>query len=319
MALSHLVNTFGVDLLHRYGERVHKLAINAGLTCPNRDGSKGWGGCSFCNNASFNPTARRPPSVGEQLDAGRRVLLKRTGARRFIAYFQAYTNTYADVAHLAGLYRAALERDDVVGLSVGTRPDCVPDAVLDLLARLRDQGHEVWLELGLQSASDATLRRVDRGHGFDDYRRAVRAAHRRGLSLCTHLIIGLPGEGRDESLTSLDRVLELGTHGLKLHPLHVVRSTRLAHQWRRGDYRPLSLTEYIDIAADLIEQTPREVIYHRLTGTASPDILLAPAWCAKKWIVLNGIEQELRRRRTAQGWCVAGEPVALARAAGGLA
>jgi radical SAM protein (TIGR01212 family) len=301
MALSDRVNTFGTDLKRRYGERVHKVAINAGLSCPNRDGTKGRGGCTFCNNASFNPNARQPPPVAEQLAAGRAVIVKRTGARRYLAYFQAYTNTYGDLDLLAGLYRQALCEPDVVGLSVGTRPDCCPPAVLDLLAALRDQGHEVWLELGLQSAFDATLARVNRGHGFAEYRQALVGARARGLPVCTHLIVGLPGEGRREAIASLDRVLDLGTDGLKLHPLHVVKGTQLANDWRRGAYAPLSMPGYIAIAADLIERTPPGVVYHRLTGTAAADILLAPAWCAKKWVVLNGIEAELRRRRSAQG------------------
>jgi len=307
MALSELVNTFGTDLLRRYGRRVHKLAIHAGLSCPNRDGSKGRGGCSFCNNVSFSPAARaggaaepRIP-ITEQIAAGRRVVQKRTGAVRFLAYFQAYTNTYADVERLAGLYREALAEPDVIGLSVGTRPDCVPDAVLDLLAGFRAEGYEVWLELGLQSAADGTLARVNRGHGFADYRRAVRAARLRGLPVCTHLIVGLPGEGRDSALASLDRVLELGVDGLKLHPLHVVKQTMLARDWRDGRYRPLAMDEYIDIAADLIERTPADIVYHRVTGTATRDILLAPDWCSKKWAVLNGIENELLRRGSRQG------------------
>ena len=301
MALSDYLNTFGQDLLRRYGERVHKLAINAGFTCPNRDGSKGRGGCTFCNNVSFSPNARRPPDIAEQIEAGRRVIRKRTGARRYIPYFQAYTNTYADVAHLSSLYTQALQEPDVVGLSVGTRPDCVPEPVLDLMAGYREQGFEVWLELGLQSADDATLARVNRGHGFTEYRQAVRAAHQRGLPVCTHLIVGLPGEGRDEALATLDKVLELGTEGLKLHPLHVVKGTQLANQWRHGEYQPLELAEYISIAADLIERTPPQVCFHRVTGTAQASILLAPAWCAKKWLVLNGIEAELARRRSFQG------------------
>ncbi len=301
MPLSDLVNTFGQDLLRRHGRRVHKLAIHAGFSCPNRDGAKGHGGCSFCNNVSFSPHAQALPDVAEQIEAGRRVVRKRTGAERFFAYFQAYTNTYGDVERLGALYRAALAEPDVIGISVGTRPDCVPDAVLDLLSELRDAGHEVWLELGLQSAFDATLARVNRGHGFADYRRAVRAARGRGLSVCTHLIVGLPGEGGDAALASLDRVLELGTDGLKLHPLHVVRHTLLANEWRAGGYRPLAMSEYIGIACDLIERTPAEISFHRVTGTAGRDILLAPDWCAKKWAVLNGIEAELRRRGTRQG------------------
>ncbi len=301
MPLSDYVNTFGQDLLHRYGERVHKLAINAGLTCPNRDGSKGRGGCTFCNNASFNPSSHRPPTIAEQIEAGRQVVVKRTGARRYIAYFQAYTNTYADVAYLSDLYRQALAEPDVVGLSVGTRPDCVPDQVLALMAGYRDQGHEVWLELGLQSAFDATLARVNRGHGFAEYRAALQAAHRYGIPVCTHLIVGLPGEGGDEAMASLEQVLALGVEGLKLHPLHVVKGTRLANQWRQGEYQPMTLDEYISIAADLIERTPPDVRYHRVTGTASADILLAPNWCAKKWQVINGIENELVRRGSRQG------------------
>jgi len=301
MALSDFVNTFGTDLKRRYGERVHKIAINAGLSCPNRDGTKGRGGCTFCNNASFSPSAPHPPPVADQLEAGRRVILRRTGAKRYLAYFQAYTNTYGDPRRLEDLYRQALAQPDVVGLSVGTRPDCCPPAVLDLLASLRDQGYEVWLELGLQSACDATLARVNRGHGFADYRAAALGARARGLPICTHLIVGLPGEGRRQALWSLERVLDLGTDGLKLHPLHVVKQTKLAFDWRRGEYNPLSMGEYISVAADLIERTPVWVVYHRLTGTAATAILLAPEWCSRKWIVLNGIEAELRRRGTAQG------------------
>jgi radical SAM protein (TIGR01212 family) len=301
MPLSDLVNTFGQDLLRRHGRRVHKLAIHAGFSCPNRDGAKGHGGCSFCNNVSFSPNARALPDVAAQIEAGRRVVRKRTGAERYLAYFQAYTNTYGDVERLGTLYRAALAEPDVIGLSVGTRPDCVPDAVLDLLCALRDEGNEVWLELGLQSAFDDTLARVNRGHGFQDYRRAVLAARQRGLPVCTHLIAGLPGEGRMAALGSLERVLALGTDGFKLHPLHVVRHTLLAKSWRDGAYSPLPMDTYIGIACDLIERTPADILYHRVTGTATRDILLAPDWCAKKWAVLNGIETELRRRGTAQG------------------
>jgi len=299
--LPSLVRTLGRDLRERHGVRVHKIAIDAGFTCPNRDGSRGTGGCTFCNNSSFSPNGRQPRPLDEQIAAGRAVIRRRTGARRYLAYFQAYTNTYADVAALRALYDAALAEPDVVGLSVGTRPDCVPAAVLDLLAGYRDAGHEVWLELGLQSADDATLARVNRGHGFAEYRQAAVAARRHGLRLCTHLMIGLPGEHPKASLATLARVLDVGTDGLKLHPLHVVKGTALANDWRRGDYRPLGFGDYIETAADLIERTPPEIVYHRLTGTASADILLAPAWCALKWRVLNGIAAELIRRGTCQG------------------
>ncbi|MEN8213468.1 MAG: TIGR01212 family radical SAM protein [Pseudomonadota bacterium] len=301
MALSDVVNTFGQDLLCRYGERVHKLAINAGFTCPNRDGSKGRGGCTFCNNVSFNPAARKAPDVASQIEAGRQVLARRTGARRFLAYFQAYTNTYADIDYLAKLYQQALDEPDVVGLSVGTRPDCVPDRVLDLLEDIQSRGYEVWLELGLQSASERSLQLVNRGHGFAEYRHTLRAARLRGIPVCTHLIVGMPGEGREQALWSLEQVLTLGVDGLKLHPLHVVKGTRLANQWRQGDYQPLSMSEYIQTAADMIERTPPEVLFHRITGTASTKILLNPMWCSKKWAVLNAVESELVRRGSRQG------------------
>jgi radical SAM protein (TIGR01212 family) len=311
-ALSQRVNTFGQQLLARYGERVHKLAVHAGFTCPNRDGTKGRGGCTFCNNVSFSPNARREPDVAEQIAAGSAVIAKRTRARRFLAYFQAYTNTYDAVDVLRARYDQALACPGVVGLSIGTRPDCVPEGVLDMLADYRDRGHLIWLELGLQSAHDRTLERVNRGHGFAEYRDAVRAAHRRGLPVCTHLIAGLPGEGPGQVMDSLERVLALGAEGLKLHPLHVVRHTRLALDWQRGAYRPLTMEDYLALAADLIERTPAGVTYHRLTGTASPDLLLAPVWCSRKWAVLNGIHDELARRGSFQGTRAGGHAVAAA-------
>ena len=284
-------------MLHRYGERIHKIAIDADFTCPNRDGSKGRGGCTFCNNVSFSPNGRKPPPLTEQIAAGRRVIRKRTGARKYLAYFQAYTNTYADVDQLRQLYDQALAEKDVIGLAVGTRPDCVPEPVLDLLADYQQKGHEIWLELGLQSAFDNSLRRVNRGHGFAEYKTALLNARDRELQVCTHLIIGLPGESRKHCEITLKRVLELGVDGLKLHPLHVVKGTQLANEWRRGEYRPLSLDEYVDTATHLIQHTPSDVVFHRVTGTASRNILLAPEWCSRKWLVLNRITDALHRQQ----------------------
>ncbi|WP_457666503.1 TIGR01212 family radical SAM protein [Thiolapillus sp.] len=311
VVLSDRVNTFGQDLLRRYGERVHKLAINAGFTCPNRDGTKGRGGCTFCNNVSFSPNARSEPDVSEQLASGRKILAKRTGARKFLAYFQAYTNTYADVDDLDRMYRQALSAPDVVGLSVGTRPDCVPPAVLDLLASYQAEGYEVWLELGLQSAFDPTLEKVNRGHDFAEYRQAAAAAHARGLPVCTHLIVGLPGESATDSLLSLDRVLDLGVEGLKIHPLHVVKGTMLANQWRRGEYQPLGFDNYVDTVVQMVARTPAEVVYHRLTGTAPENILLAPQWCNWKWRVLNAITRRLVESGLEQGALAASLPAAV--------
>lgn len=299
--LADYVHTFGQDVKTRYHERIHKIAIDAAFTCPNRDGTKGHGGCSFCNNASFSPNGLQPAPVAVQLESGRRVIRKRTGARRYIAYFQAYTNTYADTDKLRSVYDEALEQPDVAGLSVGTRPDCVPDKVLRLLADYRNRGYEVWLELGLQSSFDTTLARVNRGHDFADYCKAVHAAHRYKLKVCTHLMAGLPGEDKSHVITTLHRVLDHGVAGLKIHPLHVVKGTRLANEWRRGEYTPLTFNEYIDMTCDVIEMTPPHVVFHRLTGTAAPHLLLAPLWCAKKWQVLNAIRDELKRRGARQG------------------
>ncbi|PIV24493.1 MAG: TIGR01212 family radical SAM protein [Hydrogenophilales bacterium CG03_land_8_20_14_0_80_62_28] len=304
MPLSDVVHTFGQWLLARYGQRVHKIALDAGFTCPNRDGSKGVGGCTFCNNASFSPGARLHKSLDEQMQSGKKGVGRCTGAEKYLAYFQAYTNTYADVEELRKLYDQALAYPGVIGLAVGTRPDCVPPAVLDLLEGYRDRGHEVWLELGLQSAFDESLARVNRGHGFAEYVTTCRAARQRGLPVCTHLILGLPGETAWHGRETLNRVLDVGTDGLKLHPLHVVKHTLLAHQWRLGEYSPMAMDDYIRLAADLIERTPECITYHRVTGTAPADVLLAPAWCQQKWAVLNGIENELKRRKTRQGSCV---------------
>ncbi len=298
MQLSDYVNTFGQNMLNKYGERIHKISINANLSCPNRDGTKGTGGCTFCNNASFNPDARKPSSISQQIAAGRKVIRKRTGAKKYLAYFQAYTNTYADIEQLKSLYDLALSESDVIGLSIGTRPDCVPAPVLDLLADYQNKGVEIWLELGLQSAFNNTLKKVNRGHGYSEYSHAVQQAHARQLKVCTHLILGLPGENTRHYKTSLSRVLDEGVEGLKLHPLHIVKGTQLAREWRRGEYSPLSLEEYVMAAVDLIEMTPADIIFHRVTGTASNDILLAPQWCSKKWKVINMITQELHQRNT---------------------
>ncbi len=300
MALSDYINTFGQYTRRRLGERAHKLALNAAFTCPNRDGSRGYGGCSFCNNASFSPGDRRPPDVAEQIDAGRRVIRKRTGAKQYIAYFQAYTNTYADLETLRNCYDTALAEEDVIGLSIGTRPDCLPESVVALLAEYQAQGYDIWLELGLQSSFDETLQRVNRGHGFAEYVEAIELAHRYGLRVCTHLMLGLPGEDHGHALITLHRVLKYGVEGLKIHPLHVVKNTLLAAEWRRGDYHTMTRDEYIEQTCDLIERTPKDIVFHRLTGTASADLLLDPSWCEKKWTVLNGIEFELKRRRTRQ-------------------
>jgi uncharacterized protein len=280
---------------------VHKIAIDATFTCPNRDGSKGRGGCTFCNNASFSPNGLKPASISSQIDAGKTVIKKRTRALLYIAYFQAYTNTYGSIESLRSTYDQALAQENIVGLSVGTRPDCVSQSVLELLADYQQQGYEVWLELGLQSSFDKTLEHVNRGHDYKEYYDVVDAAHKQNLNICTHLMLGLPGEDKSHALITLNRVLSQGVAGLKIHPLHVVKGTRLANEWRRNEYIPLEFNDYIETVCEMIELTPVDVTYHRLTGTASDKILLAPSWCRKKWKVLNAIKTELEHRGTYQG------------------
>ncbi len=296
MYLDQAVLTFGRAMRDKYGFKVHKLAIDAQFTCPNRDGTKGIGGCTFCNNTSFSPNARKPPEVAEQIEAGRQVILKRTGATHYLAYFQAYTNTYADINYLKALYDNALSHLDVIGLSIGTRPDCVPDGVLKLLTQYQEQGYEIWLELGLQSSFDRTLDAVNRGHGFVEYQDAIQRAHQYGLQVCTHLIVGLPTETAQHSLTSMSRVLDTKPAGIKIHPLHIVKGTQIARQWKNGDYMALSMDEYVDTVVEMISMSPDDMIFHRLTGTASEDLLLAPDWCSKKWLVLNEITRRLESR-----------------------
>ncbi|MDX8412407.1 MAG: TIGR01212 family radical SAM protein [Mariprofundaceae bacterium] len=294
--------SFGDYLKRRFRHKTHKVTVNAGLNCPNRDGAKGRGGCSYCNNNSFNPNARqRLAGITEQIEAGKRVVARRTGAVQVLAYFQAYSNTYGELEELRGLYEQALACPGVVGLVIGTRPDCVSEEVLDMLAAYRRRGLEVWLEYGLQSAHDETLARINRGHGFDQYAWAVRATQRRGLPVCTHLILGLPGEDRDMMLDTLARVREVGTDGIKFHPLHVVRNTLMAYQWRQGEISLLSQCEYARLVCDMLERIPSTWAVHRLTGTASKDMLLAPDWCAHKWPVINTIHAEMKRRGSSQG------------------
>ncbi len=300
--MPRLIYSFGDYLKQRFVLRTQKVTVNAGLGCPNRDGSKGRGGCIYCNNKSFNPNApQRTPDIAAQIEEGRRAVYRRTGAVQVLAYFQAYSNTYAPLGRLRVLYEQALQCPGVVGLVIGTRPDCVSEEVLDLLASYRAHGHEVWLEYGLQSAHESTLARINRGHGFAEYQWAVNETRQRNLPVCTHLILGLPGEDRDMMLQTLAKVRETGADGIKFHPLHVVKNTLLAHQWRQGNVPLLSQAGYVSLVCDMLERIPPDWAVHRLTGTASADILLGPDWCAHKWSVLNDIHAGMRRRGSWQG------------------
>lgn len=303
MGLDDYVNTFGLHCKRRYGQRIKKLTIDAQFTCPNRDGTLGVGGCTFCNVASFSSEHGSELPIAVQLSAGKvraqsaKKTLASTAATtpaKYIAYFQAYTSTYDEYNVLKQKYDQALEDTDIVGLHIGTRPDCVPDEVLDLLVEYQQKGVEVWLELGLQTANDHTLKRINRGHQLDEYRQTVRKARARGINVCTHLILGLPGETSVDYFNSLQTVLGIGVDGLKLHPLHIVEGSVMAKQWRYHPMPLMSLEEYASEVAKLIRHTPIDIIYHRVTAYAKKPILLAPDWCAFRWDGIVAIVNELR-------------------------
>ncbi|MDT3610715.1 TIGR01212 family radical SAM protein [Cronobacter sakazakii] len=292
MQLQKLVNMFGGDLTRRYGQKVHKLSLHGGFSCPNRDGTLGRGGCTFCNVASFADETQQHLSIQQQL-AQQAARVDR--ARRYLAYFQAYTSTFAEVNVLRAMYQQAISQADIVGLCVGTRPDCVPESVLDLLAGYREQGYEVWLELGLQSAKDKTLHRINRGHDFACYQETTRRARARGLRVCTHLIVGLPGETRSDALLSLERVVETGVDGIKLHPLHIVEGSIMAKAWRAGRLSGIALDDYTVTAGEMIRHTPPEIIYHRISASARRPTLLAPLWCENRWTGMVEIDRYLNQ------------------------
>lgn len=291
MELHHLVNTFGQDLLRRYGQKVHKLTLHGGFSCPNRDGTLGRGGCTFCNVASFADENAQQLDLNQQL-AMRAQEIGR--AKRYLAYFQAYTSTYAEVEKLDAMYKQALKTADMVGLCVGTRPDCVPDEVLTLLQDYQAQGYEIWLELGLQTANDATLRRINRGHDFACYQKITKRARALGLKVCTHLIVGLPNEDKAQHIQTLEQVVATGVDGIKLHPLHIVAGSTMAKAWQAGKLTPITLEQYVDSATEMIVRTPAEVVYHRVSANARKPTLLAPDWCVGRWVVLMEIAKQLQ-------------------------
>ncbi len=290
MQLHELVNTLGQDLQRRYGEKVHKLTLHGGFSCPNRDGTLGRGGCTFCNVASFSDEETQHKSITEQLQ-DRAGEVKR--AKKYLAYFQAYTSTYAEVQTLKKMYQEALAVADIVGLCVGTRPDCVPDAVLELLYDYVQQGYEIWLELGLQTANAATLKRINRGHDFACYAQIAAKARKLGIKVCTHLILGLPGETEENYINTMNQVLATGTDGIKLHPLHIVEGSIMARSWRAGRLEALTLEEYVAVAAYLIRMTPPDIVYHRVSASARRPTLLSPLWCENRWLAMTEIGKVL--------------------------
>ncbi len=292
MQLHELVNTIGQDLQRRYGEKVHKLTLHGGFSCPNRDGTIGRGGCTFCNVASFADEQAQIKSIESQLkDRAGEV----SRAKKYLAYFQAYTSTYAEVQVLKSMYEQALQAADIVGLCVGTRPDCVPDAVLELLSEYVNQGYEIWLELGLQTANNQTLKRINRGHDFECYAEITQRARALGIKVCTHLIVGLPREQREDNVETMRRVLEVGTDGIKLHGLHIVEGSTMAKAWKAGKLQAPELEEYVSIASELIRMTPPHVVFHRVSSAARRPTLLAPLWCENRWLAMTEIGRALNQ------------------------
>jgi radical SAM protein (TIGR01212 family) len=290
---SYLGNTFG--------SRVAKLTIDAGFTCPNRDGSRSTGGCVYCDGRGSALRQAGPlPTVTEQLRLARE-RYRDSGAGKFIAYFQTFSNTYGPLEELRRLYDEALDfSPEIVGLSVGTRPDCVPDEVLDLLASYRSRCR-VWLEFGVQSLHGATLERLNRGHSLEELLDAVDRASTRGLDLVAHVILGLPGETPSMMRAKARRLASLPFSGLKIHLLLVLEGTALAERYRLGELRLPSLEEYAGWVSDFLELTPPQVSIQRLTADGYRDIFIAPEWAKNKLAVLNAIDRELKRRGSWQG------------------
>jgi radical SAM protein (TIGR01212 family) len=284
-----------------FGCRVQKITLDAGLTCPNRDGTLGTDGCIYCNSRGSGTGAHaRGLSITDQLTVGKKALARRYKAKKFIAYFQSYSNTYGPIDRLQSLYEEALHVEDIVGLFVGTRPDCIDTPVLDLLASYGSR-YLVWIEYGLQSANDNTLRLINRGHEVHHFIDAVQAAHRRTIKVCAHVILGLPGENRDNMLDSARLLNRLKIDGVKLHLLYVIRGTPLEKMLRRGDYVCLGRDEYVERVCDFLEHLAPQVVIQRLTGDPHPDELVAPRWSLHKSETLALIRQRMAERDTWQG------------------
>ena len=281
--------------------RVQKITIDAGLSCPNRDGTVSYGGCIYCNaRGSGTGALSRGLSITEQLVLGKKALAQRYKAAKFMAYFQSFSNTYAPIDMLRRLYDEALAVEDIVGLSIGTRPDCVDEPVLALLQDYA-QKYLVWLEYGLQSARDATLALINRGHDVQCFMDAVKATLNRQIKICAHVILGLPGETRNDMLHTAHTLASSGIDGLKLHLLYVIKGTRLENLYRRGGYRCLEQHEYVDLVCDFLECIPGHIIIQRLTGDPHPEELVAPQWSLKKSETLAQIQAELEKRDSWQG------------------
>lgn len=279
-----MVKDFGTYMREQFPEfRVQKISLNAGFTCPNRDGTVGTGGCSYCNNQTFNPEyCSVEKSITKQLEEGKQFFARKYPTMKYLAYFQAYTNTYANVELLKQYYEEALAVKDVVGLVIGTRPDCMPDALLDYLQELNRQTFLI-VEYGIESANDATLLRINRGHTYDCARQAVEKTAACGIRVGAHIILGLPGEDTEELMRQADIIAQLPLTTLKLHQLQLIRGTRMAQEYQEHpeDFHLYSADEYINLVLDYIEHLPDELVLERFVSQSPKSLLLAPDWGLK--------------------------------------
>lgn len=288
------VRTLGAELRKAFGCRVHKIPLHAGMSCPNRDGTLGTKGCIYCGPLGSAAGWSDPEEgISEQMRCGMALARERFHASMFIAYFQAFTNTYAPIPRLKGLWDEALALPDVVGLSMGTRPDCLLDEVLDLIGSYRERIPYLCLEVGLQSAHDRTLKRIHRGHDFACFADAVSRAQARGIPICVHVILGLPGETTEEMMETIRIVLEMGIEGIKLHHLHILKNSPLEKEYLQGKVRLFEMGEYAALVGRILTLISGRMVIHRFMGEAPEKLLAAPLWTRQKSEVLEAVSRTL--------------------------
>lgn len=294
-------HTWNYHLRHRFGGKVFKVSLNAGFTCPNLDGSKGFGGCTYCSSDGSGDFAGNPQEpLAIQFETIKQSLHHKWPDARYIAYFQAHTNTYAPLTTLRRCYEEVLTFPNVVGLSIATRADCITEEIADYLVDLNRRTYLI-VELGLQSVFDATGERINRCHTYADFLQGYRLLRERNIPVCVHIINGLPGENREMMLETVRTLAQLDLHCIKIHLLHVLQNTAIAKQLERGEFSLLSLEDYVQIVCDQLELLPPEVIIQRITGDGDKEKLIGPLWSLKKFVVMNQIDKELARRNSFQG------------------
>ena len=295
-----MYRSLNAELLEKFGEKLYKLALDGGFTCPNRDGTLGSRGCIFCLGGSGAFAEKPRESVTEQIERAKARVEKKNPGGKYIAYFQSYTNTYGSPEKLERLFTEAISHPDVAALSVGTRPDCLPKETVELLSRL-NRIKPVWVELGLQTVHEKTAEYIRRGYPLSVYDDAVLRLKAAGLYVVTHMIIGLPGETPEMIYETAEHIGKSGADGIKLQLLHVLKGTDLEHDWREGKFETLSMEEYIEILEGCVRRLPPNMTIHRLTGDGDKKSLLGPLWSADKKRVLNAINEAFRRDNVTQG------------------